>query len=96
MVLYHHDYIIEWPVSKSMEDYGFTDSFRKVIPKPRYSFGYTWSPRFTEDMQQRIDYLYYKGDGLQCVNTYVKGYGDTEWPSDHAALVAVYRFYVVK
>ncbi len=91
MKLYHHDYSIEWPVSKSMADSGFTDSFREMAPVPKYSIGNTWSPRFHESLQQRIDYLYYKG-GIQCVNSYVKGYTDSEWPSDHAAIIAEYRF----
>ena len=87
----HKDYVIEWPVSKSMADYGFMDSFRKMAPNSLYSRGFTWSPRFHESMQQRIDYVYYKG-GLNCVNAYVKGYTDSEWPSDHAAVVAEFRF----
>jgi exonuclease III len=91
MKLFHHDYSIEWPVSKSMIDAGFTDSFREMAPVPKFSRGNTWSPRFNESMQQRIDYLYYKGS-LNCVNSYVKGYTDSEWPSDHAAIVAEYRF----
>ena len=91
MKLFHHNYTIEWPVSKSMADAGFTDSFREMAPNPTYSIGNTWSPRFHESMQQRIDYLYYKGS-LNCVNSYVKGYTDSEWPSDHAAIIAEYRF----
>jgi len=91
MKLFHHDYSIEWPVSRSMIDSGFKDSFREMAPVPKFSRGNTWSPRFHESMQQRIDYLYYKGS-LNCVNSYVKGYTDSEWPSDHAAIVAEYRF----
>ncbi len=88
---FHNDYTIEWPVSKAMTNSGFTDSFRQMAPIPTRSLGYTWSPRFPESMQQRIDYLYYKGT-LNCVDAYVKGYLDSEWPSDHAAIVAKYRF----
>ena len=91
MKVFHHNYSIEWPVSKSMADAGFTDSFRETAPNPAHSIGNTWSPRFHESMQQRIDYLYYKGN-LNCVNSYVKGYTDSEWPSDHAAVVSEFRF----
>ncbi len=87
----HHGYEIEWPVSKSMANDGFTDSFREMAPDPLNSRGYTWSPRFGESLQNRIDYVYYKGS-LQCVNSYVKGYSDSEWPSDHAAVVSEFRF----
>ena len=91
MKSFHYDYEIEWPVSKAMIDFGFHDSFREMEPKPYYSLGYTWSPRFHKSLQQRIDYLYYKG-AIQCVNAYVKGYTDSEWPSDHAGIVGEYRF----
>lgn len=88
---FHNNYTIEWPVSKSMENEGFIDSFREMAPIPNRSLGLTWSPRFDETLQQRIDYLYYKGP-IKCVNSYVKGYTNSEWPSDHAAVVGVYRF----
>lgn len=91
MRAFHHNYTIEWPVSKSMEDEGFIDSFREMAPVPYDNLGLTWSPRFHESLQDRIDYLYYKGS-IKCVNSYVKGYADSEWPSDHAAVVGVYRF----
>ena len=91
MKSFHNDYIIKWPVSASMVEAGFIDSFREMAPIPRNSLGLTWSPRFHESMQERIDYLYYKG-ALNCVDAYVKGYTDSEWPSDHAAIVAKYRF----
>jgi exonuclease III len=87
---FHNEYVIKWPVSSSMIDAGFTDSFREMAPNPKYSRGNTWSPRFHETLQQRIDYQYYKGN-IECVNSYVKGYTDSEWPSDHAAVVSEYR-----
>lgn len=91
MKAFHNDYVIEWPVSKSMKDVGFIDSFREMAPNPMNSRGYTWSPRFDESMQERIDYLYYIG-AIRSVNSYVKGYTDSEWPSDHAAIVTEFRF----
>jgi len=91
MKTFHHNYVIEWPVSKSMAKEGFKDSFREMAPIPYNSLGLTWSPRFHDSLQERIDYIYYKG-AVKCVNSYVKGYTDSEWPSDHAAVVAVYRF----
>jgi exonuclease III len=91
MKAFHHDYTIKWPVSTSMFEEGFIDSFREMATVPKYNLGYTWSPRFHESLQQRIDYLYYKG-GLKCIDSYVKGYTYSEWPSDHAAIVAKYRF----
>lgn len=91
MKIFHHGYQIEWPVSKSMADAGFKDSFREMMPNPKNSLGYTWSPRFNKGLQSRIDYVYYKGR-INCVNSYVQGYTDSEWPSDHAAVVSQFRF----
>lgn len=85
------EYVIEWPVSKAMAEFDMIDSFREMAPAPWNSRGFTYSPRYKEPLQRRIDYLYYKGN-LKCVNSYVKGYTDSEWPSDHAAIIADYRF----
>ena len=95
MKSFHHGYEIIWPVSKQMENAGFTDAFRKMGPIPANSRGFTWSPRFDESLQSRIDYLYYKGN-LNCVNSFVMGYTDDEWPSDHAAVVAQFRIKSMK
>ncbi|PCJ58585.1 MAG: hypothetical protein COA79_12550 [Planctomycetota bacterium] len=87
----HQNLVIEWPVSKSMIDFGFKDSFRERSPLPYNNIGNTFSSLNPDSLQHRIDYLYYKGN-LKCVNCFVKGYEDLEWPSDHAAVVGEYRF----
>jgi len=87
----HRNLVIEWPVSKSMIDFGFQDSFRIRSPLPNYNLGTTWSSLYPDRLQNRIDYLYFRG-GLRCVNCYVKGFEDLEWPSDHAAVIGEYYF----
>ena len=88
----HNDYIVEWPVSKSMIDAGFKDSFRELHIDPLADPGYTWTPRAATSstrygIRDRIDYIYYKGDGLSPIYSKVIDYHPIMFPSDHAAVV---------
>lgn len=79
---WHHGLAIEWPVSKVMQDQGFTDSFREINPNLNYQEPTMTSKRLT----YRIDYIYYKGKDLKAhaSNMYFKYKGI--WPSDHPAI----------
>lgn len=67
----HDGYIIEWPVSKKIEQAGMLDSYRTKYPNPVVNPGNTWSPVFTRthpydprypyEPQDRIDFIYTKG-----------------------------------
>lgn len=67
----HNGYVIEWPVSKKLEQAGMSDSYRVIHPDPVKSPGITWSPVFTlthpwdsnnpYEPQDRIDFIYSKG-----------------------------------
>ena len=88
-----YEYIIDWPTSKYITDAGFTDSFREQHPIVNRKLGSTWSPRFPNQQQDRIDFIYYLNDSMQSVNS-VKYHRLLEFqrkpatfPSDHAALV---------
>ena len=88
-----YEYIIDWPTSKYITDAGFTDSFREQHPIVNRKFGSTWSPRFPNQQQDRIDFIYYLNDSIKSVNS-VKYHRLLEFqskpatfPSDHAALV---------
>ena len=88
-----YEYIIDWPTSKYITDAGFTDSFREQHPIVNRKLGSTWSPRFPNQQQDRIDFIYYLKDSMKSVNS-VKYHRPLEFqnkfvtfPSDHAALV---------
>lgn len=80
--------IVRWPVSEAMAKAGFTDSYRAVHTDPNQHFGRTWSPRSSASWQDRIDYIYYQGDGLSCSSAEVLEHFEPQWPSDHAAVLA--------
>ena len=88
-----YGYIIDWPTSKHITAAGFTDSFREQHPRVNRKLGSTWSPRFPDQQQDRIDFIYYLNDSIKSVNS-VKYHRLVEFqskpatfPSDHAALV---------
>ena len=82
-------YFLAWPVSKTMYREGFIDTFRSVYPNSGKDLGYTWSPRFKDQLQYRIDYLYHDQANWKTVAAGVEGYEDTNWSSDHALVWAV-------
>ncbi len=78
----HCNWKFEWPVSKSLEDAGFYDSYRKVHPSPLSDPGITWSPIYKTkyngdhgntipEPQDRIDFIMYKSSMLIPVNAFV-------------------------
>lgn len=79
-------WVLNWPTSHVIHDGGFADSYRAVHPTVNRLRDRTWSPRFTEQEQERIDFIYYRGDlsptTAQVVQTHANGF-----PSDHAAVV---------
>ncbi len=74
----HHGLIVPWTVTTLLEQAGFSDAYRTLYPDPLTHPGFTypadnpdvdvrrltWAPR--GDERERIDYLFYKGDGV-CV-----------------------------
>ena len=91
-----YEYIIDWPTSKYITAAGFTDSFREQYPAVNRKLGSTWSPRFPNQQQDRIDFIYYLNDSMNSVKS-VKYHRPLEsnnllkesvaFPSDHAAVV---------
>jgi endonuclease/exonuclease/phosphatase family metal-dependent hydrolase len=71
-----------------MAEAGFLDAYRQIYPNPTTHFGHTWTPRSPQSWQDRIDYIYYLGKGLRCQSAEVHNRHATQWPSDHAAVLA--------
>lgn len=99
---------VSWPTSVKPEEAGLIDSFREANPDPVKVPGITWSPLFPwnsgEDLpepQDRIDFIYYKGKGLDVVESkdFVVGkpkvdpdYKENEWTSDHAVILTTFKW----
>lgn len=91
----HLGYVVEWPVTKVMEKYGFTDSFRELNPNPLTDPGYSawpYSRRYGQRyVESRIDYIFYKGKNIRALESKVVDYHPIMFPSDHAAFLTVFQ-----
>lgn len=87
----HAGRVVAWPVSVEMERAGFRDSFRVAHPNPIEAPGHTWSPEFPKSHQDRIDYVYYRGDAWHVEDAKILRSHPRGWPSDHAASLAILR-----
>lgn len=86
------DVVIDWPTSHVMLDDGFRDSWREIHPEIIRAADRTWTPRFPEQQQDRIDFVYYREKGANPTGLEARGAKmiDTHkenFPSDHAAVV---------
>jgi endonuclease/exonuclease/phosphatase family metal-dependent hydrolase len=80
---------IEWPTSLIISEAGYRDSYRELHREVDRQRDRTWTPRFPEQQQDRIDYVYYKGKGLDLAEVGIIDTHPEKFPSDHAALCAV-------
>lgn len=83
----HYQLHVPWITSRIMTSAGYRDSYREVIPDVNRAKDRTWSPRFPEQEQERIDFIYYKGGGLEPVEAKRVDSTSGLFPSDHAAVV---------
>ncbi len=83
--------VIDWPTSQVLTEAGFRDSYREANPVIERQRDRTWSPRFTDREQDRIDYIYYQGNNLQAVESRVVDQHAEKFPSDHAAVLSTFR-----
>ncbi|NND09331.1 MAG: hypothetical protein HKN87_23405 [Saprospiraceae bacterium] len=90
----HHQYVVDWPVSMSMAEAGFKDSFRILHINPLTDPGFTWTPRAAKSStlygpRDRIDYIYFQGK-LDPIHSEVLSYHPIMFPSDHAAVITTF------
>jgi endonuclease/exonuclease/phosphatase family metal-dependent hydrolase len=77
---------IEWPTSKVMSEAGLRDAYRECKPVINRMQDRTWTPRFPDQEQDRIDYVYYRNPRLTPMSASVIDQHPQTYPSDHAAL----------
>lgn len=78
--------VIDWPTSRVMCAAGFRDAYRDLHPVVSRQRDRTWTPRFPEQEQDRIDFIHYRG-GLRAIWASVIDGHSEGFPSDHAAVV---------
>lgn len=87
-----YNLVINFPTSKIMEEAGFIDTYRYVHPNEVQNPGYTWSPKFTNVLQNRINYVFYNSDIIKPKNSWLIDSHDVLFPSDHAAVVTSFEW----
>lgn len=71
----HGGAVVNWTVSRTFTDAGLTDSYREIYPDPLTHPGITWisgvdaDGKFGYNKQDRIDYLYYKGNCIKAIDS---------------------------
>ncbi len=83
---------IDWPTSHLLVDAGYRDAWRECRPTIDRSADRTWTPRFPEQEQDRIDFVYYRGGSLRSVGAQRIDDHPEGFPSDHAAVTVDFRF----
>ncbi|MCC6284652.1 MAG: endonuclease/exonuclease/phosphatase family protein [Phycisphaerales bacterium] len=82
--------VIDWPTSRVMSGAGYRDVYRELHPRVDRARDRTWTPRFPRQEQDRIDFIYVRGD-LAALRAEVVDRHDGGFPSDHALLRAEFR-----
>ena len=94
-----HPHVVKYPTTSAIVDAGFVDAFREIHPNEIRKPGFTWTPRTKpdnpRDHQDRIDFVFVRGQGVKVVDTKIVGENATNanivvspYPSDHRAVVA--------
>ena len=93
-----HPMAISYPASRKMLAAGFRDAYREMHPDEVAQPGLTWTP-ITEpddpgDHHDRIDFVYFKGEGLRVTSAQLVGENArnadivvSPYPSDHRAVL---------
>lgn len=87
----HKGYIIEWPTSKLMLNAGFKDSYRVLHPDVIKYPCLTWSTMAKNELQYRIDFIYFKGKKMKAISSEMIDKHRVRFPSDHAALMTTFK-----
>jgi len=86
----HYGITVEYPASKMLEKENYIDTYRSIHPDETERPGITWSPFFKNTLQDRIDFIYYKGKALTPEKSFVTDSYIYDFPSTHAAVVTVF------
>jgi endonuclease/exonuclease/phosphatase family metal-dependent hydrolase len=93
---------VDWPTSRAVAGAGLVDAFRELRPDEVADRGETWTPGYpapnlsSNEVHDRIDFVYYAGTHVEPTTALVLGYdandpntdiGIQPYPSDHRAVV---------
>lgn len=76
---------------KLMEKAHFIDSYREIHPDVKKYPCLTWSTMAKNELQYRIDFIYYKGKDIKAIQSEMIDKHPVRYPSDHAAVVTTFN-----
>lgn len=81
----HNQYVISWPVTQTIYNHGYIDTYRHLNQNPSEERGITHfdTPSRIPD---RTDYIFYKGKKLEPSESVIVNAHPIKWPSDHYAV----------
>ncbi|AMV40124.1 endonuclease/exonuclease/phosphatase family protein [Planctomyces sp. SH-PL62] len=83
--------VVPWPVTRAVAEAGYRDAYRVCNPVVDRGKDRTWSPRFPEQIQDRIDFVFWKGDAIFPLSATRIDEAPGVWPSDHAAVLVEFE-----
>jgi hypothetical protein len=89
----HFGMQVDWPTSTSVVNAGLTDAFRELRPDEIGDPGFTWTPGYPaptvtpDEVQDRIDFVYYAGHGVVPTIAQTLGYNANDGSTDIAARI---------
>jgi endonuclease/exonuclease/phosphatase family metal-dependent hydrolase len=83
-----YGFVVEWPTSLQLVQQGFADAYRQHFPTVERMRDRTWSPRFPDQEQDRIDYIYFRGENMRLKQAGLVDSCGGLFPSDHAMVWA--------
>lgn len=83
--------VVDWETSRTLIDAGYRDAYRELHPRVRRLADRTWTPRFPEQEQDRIDFVYYRGATIEATAAKIIDRHSAKFPSDHAALLTTFE-----
>lgn len=90
----HSGWEVDFPTAKVILGQGFKDSYREVNPDEVTHPGGTWAAIYKWCQDFRIDFIYYKGSGIQAVKSRTIGEHTSAgvlWPGDHGAVLTEFK-----
>lgn len=91
---FHYGYgAVDFPVSRYLQNLGYTDTFRELYPDEMEHPEGTWANIFGHSRYCRIDFIYSKGALKPVRSKIVRTHPEIDfvWPSDHHGMMTVFR-----
>ena len=90
---WHNGLVVNWPVVNLVEKNKFIDSFKQIHKdETLYRKHIGWKNEMEVNwMNERIDYIFTKGDQIQTIDSRMIRHHQVKWPSDHPVVFSTFK-----